>query len=132
MCCPLPRVTSLGHSRHVNRSAHPATWQWRDMSDMHQKCALANPWHFLDVVGVNMGTAVLPLVAALDVGMGLRAAPCFLVSRHDRCEYACPWHRHSGALGHGRCTNHQVVVLEHNRYMNRCAPLPCGITGMTP
>lgn len=65
--CPLPSVTSLGHSRHVNGCACPATWRWRDMSDMHRKCALANPWRFLDVVGVNAGTPVLLLVAALDV-----------------------------------------------------------------
>lgn len=129
---PLPIVTSLGHNRHVNGCARPATWRWRDMSDMHKKCALANPWCFLDVVGVNAGTPVLPLLAAPDVGMGLCAAPCFLVFRHNRCEHACPQHRHLGALGHGRCTNHQVVVLEHNRCMNRCAPLPCGITGTTP
>lgn len=37
------------------------------MSDTHKKCALANPWRFLDVVDVNAGTPVLLLVAALDV-----------------------------------------------------------------
>jgi hypothetical protein len=79
--CPLPGVSSLGHSSHMKRCARPATWWCQDMSDMHKKCALANPWRFLDVVG---GTQQMCEWACVLCHV--------LMFRHDRYEHACPQH----------------------------------------
>lgn len=97
-----------------------------------QKVCSCQPMAFLGCGGCERGHARAAACSCTGRVNGSACCTMFLVFRHDRCEHACPQHQHLGALGHGRCTNHQVVVLEHNRCKNRCAPLSCGITGTTP
>lgn len=119
----LPSASSLGCSKHVNRCAGACQTRAK---------GVLMPTHgeVLRQGGCERRQPPLPRPAATVAVLGtwqtwvnpVCMLRYLLVFRHERCEHACPQHRYLGAPGHGRWTNHQVVVLEQVGCMEQVCP----------